>query len=187
MENCLVPNCFVQPRFIEELGCEGLSLHDVAKSIGVEFKHIKEKFERMVSFGVAKGVFVPITVTNANARRVRSYALDSEAAEHFYDMWNKRAKREPENFYIVEFDSGVKVGIGRPSRVYDYMKPWCRDVVDFVVVSCANPRALETHIRRKYAINASENSPEFLVGIYYAEVFEEAKRYLDGKFSRVLG
>jgi hypothetical protein len=92
MENCLVPNCFVQPRFIEELGCEGLSLHDIAKSIGVEFSCVKTKFERMLSDNRVKSLHVQIEVVYDSGLRTErkgvSWALATDTAKFFVAKWD---------------------------------------------------------------------------------------------------
>lgn len=50
MANVVVSNySFVKPHFIPELGAEGLSLKEIAASLGIEYKHAKEAYDKNVS------------------------------------------------------------------------------------------------------------------------------------------
>ena len=46
MKDIIVSGQFVKPYFIEDLGCEGLSLKDIALSLGIEYKHAKEAYDK---------------------------------------------------------------------------------------------------------------------------------------------
>lgn len=80
---------FVKPHFIEELGEEGLTLHEVAQSLQIQFKHAKEALEKNIndyslveiSAYVDKG---PIRGTV----EVSSYALTTDDAKFFVAKYN---------------------------------------------------------------------------------------------------
>ena len=56
----LVPNNgFVAPHFIEELGCEGLTLHEVAKSLEIQFCHAKENLMKNIKHYSGIEVSIP--------------------------------------------------------------------------------------------------------------------------------
>ena len=78
---------FVKPHFIKELGEEGLTLHEVAKSINIEFKHAKEKIERMIEKGRIT-VAVYTTSNETNGLDVKSYYLNTDNAKFFVAKWD---------------------------------------------------------------------------------------------------
>jgi hypothetical protein len=79
---------FVKPHFIEELGGEGLTLHEVAQSIGVEFNIIKTKLDRMVSDNRLKTQYLPYERYNENNKLVKSYYLAVDTAKFFVAKWD---------------------------------------------------------------------------------------------------
>jgi len=108
MQNIVVSSQFVKPYFIEELGCEGVSLHDIAKSLGVEFKHVKEKFCRMLSDNRVKSLFASYTAYNENNRLVESYCLATETAKFFVAKWDSEIG-DAYCRYLIECEKVVDV------------------------------------------------------------------------------
>lgn len=83
---------FVQPHFVEELGTDGLTLHDVAQSLGVEFSAVKKKFDRMLTDNRVKSLYVHMDVTIESGtyteRIIQSYGLATETAKFFVAKWD---------------------------------------------------------------------------------------------------
>jgi hypothetical protein len=96
MKNCSVPDThvhFIQPHFIEELGEEGLTAHEIAQSLGVEIADVLRKIKRnkwnsgiINNFNVMSyGYTNPI-----NNRNVVSYYLNTNAAKVFVARWSNK-------------------------------------------------------------------------------------------------
>ena len=54
-----VESNFVKPYFIEELGEEGLTAHDIAKALGVNVREVHKKCRRMLA-SKKPSVFAPV-------------------------------------------------------------------------------------------------------------------------------
>jgi len=82
----LVPNNgFVAPRFIEELGCEGLTLHEVAKSLEIQFCHAKENLMKNIKH--YSGIEVSIPSSNPVNPITKSYVLSTDDAKLFVSSY----------------------------------------------------------------------------------------------------
>jgi hypothetical protein len=49
MTEAMTQSKFIAPHYITELGEEGLTLHEIAQSLGIQFKHAKEALEKNLS------------------------------------------------------------------------------------------------------------------------------------------
>lgn len=80
---------FVQPHHIQELGEEGLTAHEIAKSLGVPAKHVLEKLRRgdWVSHNLPIFKQAVYTAKNENNRLVKTFALNKAAAKLFVARW----------------------------------------------------------------------------------------------------
>jgi hypothetical protein len=61
----------------------GLDLHEIAKSLGVDFKHVKEKYLRMEKANRIKGVAYAVTIDSGTytEKKVESFVLDLDNAK----------------------------------------------------------------------------------------------------------
>jgi hypothetical protein len=87
----LIPSQFVSPSPRSELNGElGLDLHEIAKSLGAEFKHVKEKYLRMEKDNRIKGVVYTATIDSGTYRErtIESYVLDLDSAKFFVAKWD---------------------------------------------------------------------------------------------------
>ncbi len=87
----LVPSQFVSPSPRPELNGElGLDLHEIAKSLGVDFKHVKEKYLRMEKANRIKGAVYTATIDSGTytERTIESYVLDLDSAKFFVAKWD---------------------------------------------------------------------------------------------------
>ena len=79
-----VQSNFVEPHFIEELGEEGLTLHEIAKSLQIEFKHIREKLvdrKHIEKLNIVKLQYAAIATYNENNKLIDSFAFSVDAAK----------------------------------------------------------------------------------------------------------
>lgn len=82
---------FVSPRFIEELGCDGLSATDIAKSLDTEPKKVRQKLKgrNFLSRIESQGFKVTtVTLSNANNLEFDEYFLDVDAAKFFVGKYD---------------------------------------------------------------------------------------------------
>jgi len=95
---------FVTPHFIEELGCEGLTLHEVARSLGIEFKHAKECLEKNLEDYTAVEVSTQQAIQEVTghsyARTIKSYVLSTEDAKFFVSGYNNEIGKSYRKFLI---------------------------------------------------------------------------------------
>jgi len=83
----LMDGGFVKPYFIEELGCDGLTCADIAKSLGIAACDVRKKLvtrgfiERIDKQGYKAKTFVLANKTNGV--EFNEYALDVDAAKFF--------------------------------------------------------------------------------------------------------
>jgi len=82
--------------------------------------------------------------------------------------------------YLLQFDNGVKVGIGGKERLYSYNKPWMRPVLREFSVPLESPRALESAVKRNFREYTS-GSDEFFVGVH----FEDIKKFIVDSVGKV--
>jgi len=77
------PN-FVTPHYIEELGEEGLTLHEVAASLGIQFGHAKEALEKNINEYSMVGISSYVNKGPIRGMvEVQSYALNTIDAKCF--------------------------------------------------------------------------------------------------------
>ena len=86
MSDLVQGSSFVAPHFISELGCEGLTLHEVAKSLGIEFKHAKEAFTKNIN--KYDGVKISASSGNPINPTVETYVLCTDDAKLFVASYN---------------------------------------------------------------------------------------------------
>jgi phage antirepressor YoqD-like protein len=82
---------FVRPIFYSELGCEGLSLHQIADSLGVDFQTVKVKIQRMVDSSRITALSYKACVKISTLRgdkEINSFLLTIEEAKFFVAKWD---------------------------------------------------------------------------------------------------
>ena len=87
-------SAFVKPYYIEELGEEGLTAHDIAKGLGVRFKNVHEKCKRWVKRDTIFRMAVYTAqqeiqeVTGHRYKRnIQSYLMPTRTAKAFIARW----------------------------------------------------------------------------------------------------
>jgi hypothetical protein len=91
MTEALTQSNFVRPYFIEELGEEGLTAADIAKSLGTEAKNIRKKLtsREFITRIEAQGFKVAIvTLKNINGVQYDESVLDTSAAKFFVGKYD---------------------------------------------------------------------------------------------------
>jgi hypothetical protein len=89
---------FVAPHFIPELGEEGLTLHEIAKSLGIEFKHAKAAYEKNIND--YSGVEISAPSGNPVNPVVLSYALNTEDSKFFVSGYNNAVGKAYRRYLI---------------------------------------------------------------------------------------
>jgi phage anti-repressor protein len=85
----LIPSQFVSPSPRSELNGElGLDLHEIAKSLGAEFKEIKRVFEKNINDYSAVEFSTLVEGGFAGPKEVKSYVLSVEDAKFFVAGYN---------------------------------------------------------------------------------------------------
>lgn len=91
MSKSLIESSFVTPHYIEELGEEGLTAADIAKSLGTEAKNVRKKLNsrdfiaRIESQGFKVAI---VTLKNINGVGYEEYMLDVAAAKFFVGKYD---------------------------------------------------------------------------------------------------
>jgi hypothetical protein len=101
----LVPqSTFVTPHYIQELGEEGLTLHEVAKSLGIEVKHAKVAYELSSEDYSGVEVSTHQTIQEVTGfsyvREVKSYALSTDDAKFFVASYRNEVGKAYLRFLI---------------------------------------------------------------------------------------
>lgn len=95
MTEALIHSNFVRPYFIEELGEEGLTAADIAKSLGVEPNDIRKKLEKrgFIERIKSQGFQARTTVVanKVNGLEYTEYVLDVAAAKFFVGKYDSPA------------------------------------------------------------------------------------------------
>ena len=88
---------FVQPHFIEALGEDGLSAHEIAMALGVDVEHVHEKLKRgkwksVTSWNDCLTLYtiqqeIQEVTGHTYKRETESYALKTKAAKAFVARW----------------------------------------------------------------------------------------------------
>jgi phage anti-repressor protein len=92
---------FVTPHYLQELGEEGLTLHEVAASLGIEFKEAKRALEKNISDYTA--VEFATSVASGPIRgnvEVTSYALSTDDAKFFVASYRNEVGKAYLRFLI---------------------------------------------------------------------------------------
>jgi phage anti-repressor protein len=125
----LVPqSTFVTPHYIQELGEEGLTLHDVAKSLGIEFKNAKVALEKNINDYTA--VEISTTVASGPIRgnvEVTSYALSTDDAKFFVASYRNEIGKAYLRF-LIQCEKAVLRGTTRSG--YEPISPVLRDSLE---------------------------------------------------------
>jgi hypothetical protein len=91
---------FVKPHYIEELGCEGLSAEDIARSLGANSAHVRIKlkkgwFKSLESemFDVSQLKFATLMINNINEVAFEEFFLSTLAAKLFVANYQNQVGR----------------------------------------------------------------------------------------------
>jgi hypothetical protein len=97
MSNLTTDTSFIKPYFIEELGEEGLTSHDVAKSLQISVKHVHERIKRSFEEDCKnipswRLVAVATTIDSGTyaERQGISYLLNTAAAKAFVATYRNK-------------------------------------------------------------------------------------------------
>jgi hypothetical protein len=85
--------CFVTPVYYEELGGEGLSLHQIAESLDAEFRDVKKKFEKMKDVDIIAYVEISAYIkinTLIGFKEIESYVLNTQDAKFFVARYQSK-------------------------------------------------------------------------------------------------
>lgn len=110
MNEALAHSNFIAPHYIEELGEEGLTLHEIAQSLGIQFKHAKEALEKNLSDYNAVEISTQQEIQEVTgftyARKVNSYALTTEDAKFFVAGYNNAIGKAYRR-YLIQCEKAV--------------------------------------------------------------------------------
>jgi phage anti-repressor protein len=95
-----VRSSFVAPHFIPELGEEGLTLHEVAQSLEIEFKEAKRVLEKNINDYSTVEISTVVNRGFAGQQEVTSYALNTEDAKFFVAGYNNGVGKSYRRFLI---------------------------------------------------------------------------------------
>jgi hypothetical protein len=98
MSTAIIPSNFIQPHFIECLGEDGLTAHEIALSLDVDLKHVHEKLRRGKWFHKDTKAFRVVAYTTmakskenfdgtCAEREFETFALSTSAAKAFVARW----------------------------------------------------------------------------------------------------
>jgi hypothetical protein len=119
MGNVVVSNAtFVKPHFIAELGGEGLSLKDIAASLGIEYKHAKEAYDKNASD--YSGVEISTPSGNPVNPFVMVPHLTTDDAK-FYVTQSRTPAGKGYCRFLIECESVVEKIAANPFAVMDGM------------------------------------------------------------------
>lgn len=104
MTEALIHSNFVAPHYIEELGEEGLTLHEIAKSLGITFGHSKAAYEKNISD--YSGIEISTPSGNPVNPTVLSYALTTEDAKFFVAGYNNDIGKAYRR-YLIQCEKAV--------------------------------------------------------------------------------
>lgn len=124
-EVVIVEDNFVTPHFIAELGEEGLTLHEIAKSLGKEPRHVKEVFERLQVAGFIEGAQA-CTFNNINGVAVSTQALVTEEAKLLVTQSNTKEGILYCKF-LIKCEKKLKEIVIDPMAIFEGMKPEALD------------------------------------------------------------
>lgn len=79
---------FVAPHYISELGEEGLTLHEIAQSLGIEFKEAKRVLEKNINDYMTVEISTVVNRGFMGQQETSSYALTTEDAKFFVAGYN---------------------------------------------------------------------------------------------------
>lgn len=107
----LQQSSFVQPHFIEALGEEGLTLHEVAQSLDIEFKEAKRVLEKNLSDYTAVEFSTQQEIQEVTGhsynRTVNSYYLTIEDAKFFVAGYNNETGKAYRR-YLIDCERQMK-------------------------------------------------------------------------------
>jgi len=89
---------FVAPHFIPELGEDGLTLHEIARSLGISFGHAKTAYEKNISD--YSGIEISTPSGNPVNPIVMSYALTTDDAKFFVSGYNNAVGKAYRRYLI---------------------------------------------------------------------------------------
>lgn len=99
---------FIAPTPREELGGElGLDLHPIAKSLGAEFKHLKERYLTLKNLNEIDGVAITASSGNPINPTVESFVLTVEDAKFLVTQYQNKIGRAYCK-YLIRFEEKAK-------------------------------------------------------------------------------
>lgn len=111
MTDALTHSNFVSPHYIEELGEEGLTLHEIAQSLGIEFKEAKRVLEKNLSDYSAVEISTQQEIQEVTgftySRKVNSYVLNTEDAKFFVAGYNNDIGKAYRR-YLIQCEKAVQ-------------------------------------------------------------------------------
>lgn len=106
MTEALTHSNFVAPHYIEELGEEGLTLHEIAQSLQIEFKHAKEALEKNLNDYSTVEISALVNRGFMGPQEVKSYALTTEDAKFFVAGYNNAIGKAYRR-YLIQCEKAV--------------------------------------------------------------------------------
>ena len=79
--NELVVSSFVAPHYIEELGCDGLTVEDIATSLGIEATKLREKLNTNFIHRLESLIICERIMVNINGVQYKEFFLSTDAAK----------------------------------------------------------------------------------------------------------
>lgn len=104
MTEALIHSNFIAPHYIDELGEEGLTLHEIAKSLDITFGHAKAAYEKNIND--YSGIEISTPSGNPVNPTVLSYALTTEDAKFFVAGYNNDIGKAYRR-YLIQCEKAV--------------------------------------------------------------------------------
>ena len=82
--------------------------------------------------------------------------------------------------YILEFKDGIKIGKSSnlTTRTHQYKSPWCKPIVQLKLLPCVSYSDVEKLLLKLFSKNVLVGSKEYLTGVSFEEVLEQALRII---------
>jgi phage anti-repressor protein len=110
MTEALIQRNFIAPHYITELGEEGLTLHEIAQSLGIQLKHAKEALEKNLNDYSAVEISTQQEIREVTGhsynRKVNSYVLTTEDAKFFVAGYNNDIGKSYRR-YLIQCEKAV--------------------------------------------------------------------------------